>query len=499
MAPKTARGELRMQKPPLTNWAIAASYATLGTSALAERLPFLLAGLATVYLTYRIAKRFTGKQTTALLAAAILAAHPQFILSCCRGIPDALQTFFITLSLYGFLRLIVFNERTAGSFWMAYGGAALTFQSKGLFGIAVIAFALLYAGFRARDWRTAIKLIHIPGLAVFAFCSLGWFAYLFWRFGSHGFHIFYADQVTGNVRGHWWAPFLRFVIYIGILLLNFLPWSPTILEWLARKKFKVQGDTPAAAQQFILVWLGALFVFLALCENVSLRYLLPATPLLAVLLADWLESAAGTKLFFSLRRILVVLLVMLVLFVAVAIWVVSQWPATLCLLLMMGTVLITAGWLAWNTFVRPRIPAGEGMMFTVFLFCMIVFAAGIPVLLPDRATQMAAALQRTPDIDRQVLLIGNIQLGSRLRVMLGREWNVTQQDRLKPDSSKRFKTLLLPENQVATFAEQGWQIQDAAMAPGAPPRKELLAAIKSRQLPEVTARYGQRYFLASHP
>ena len=51
----------------------------------------------------------------------------------------------MTLSAFGFLRLVVFEEFTAGAFWLAYGGAAGAAVSKGLLGAGIVVFAWAFA------------------------------------------------------------------------------------------------------------------------------------------------------------------------------------------------------------------------------------------------------------------------------------------------------------------------------------------------------------------
>ena len=73
---------------------MAGSWLVFGINVLAARLPFLLAGCGTLWLTHRLARKLTGNERTALFAAVVLAAHPQFFLCSVRSIPDSLLVFF---------------------------------------------------------------------------------------------------------------------------------------------------------------------------------------------------------------------------------------------------------------------------------------------------------------------------------------------------------------------------------------------------------------------
>jgi hypothetical protein len=73
-------GQLLHQKPWLPFYLVAASFAGLGESTFAARLPFALCGLLTVFLTWRLARRLTQDPVTALIAALLLTASLPFLL-----------------------------------------------------------------------------------------------------------------------------------------------------------------------------------------------------------------------------------------------------------------------------------------------------------------------------------------------------------------------------------------------------------------------------------
>lgn len=72
--------QLLHQKPWLPFYLVAASFAGLGESTLAARLPFALCGLLTLFLTWRLARRLTGDPATALIAALLLSLSLPFLL-----------------------------------------------------------------------------------------------------------------------------------------------------------------------------------------------------------------------------------------------------------------------------------------------------------------------------------------------------------------------------------------------------------------------------------
>jgi len=500
LVPKTDTGKPRFQKPPLAYWSVAASYKSFGVGVFTSRLPFLLASCGTLWLTYRLARRLTGNVKTALLAAIVLLSHPQFFLCSIRTMPDALLVFFITLSAYGFLRLIVYEEFAASAFGMAYGGAAGAAMSKGLLGAGIVVFAWAFACWQARDWRAVKKIIHPPSLASAVILVGAWFGCIFWRQGAVAIGIFFNDQVTGNFHGHWWFAIGRALLFALILILNFLPWSVTAVEWFAREKSSPRGGTPPPAQQFILAWTVLLIAAFALGANVSLRYLLPATPLLAVLLADWLQSAESTRLFFSLGRILKIVLATLTLAILAEFFVDSQWPSLAILFaLICGWFLFGLAMLGLGALWHKSITVAEALGLALLLGWVIFFTAAMPIRMPDNAQQIELTLRQDQASPLQpVLLVGDLKLASRVRVLLGKNWTVVQANTLDPAATMDYTRVLVSEKEAGEFVNRGWMVQTAAVSFEAPPRGELWEALKSRRLPEILARHTQKICLATH-
>jgi len=516
LVPKTADGEPRFQKPPLAYWSAAVSYLTFGVGVLASRLPFLLAGCGTLWLTYRLARRLTGSVETALLAAVVLLSHPQFFLCSIRTMPDSLLVFFITLSAYGFLRLIVFEEFVAGAFWAAYGGALGAALSKGLLGIAVILFAWGFALWKEHDRRAIKRLIHLPSLAASLVLAGGLLGGVLWRYGLPALGVFFDDQVTGNihafgglfdrlhhwppVQNHWWSPLWRAPAFTLVLIVNFLPWSATVLEWFVRNKNFTAGNVPSLAQKFILAWTALLIGGFALGVNVSLRYLLPVTPLLAVLLAGWLQSAAGVRLTFSIRWILKIVLAMLTLAVMAEFFVNSQQMlSAVPFVLVSGLFLSGVAALGWGALRRKSFSAAEALGLAILLGWIIFFTTAMPILLPDSARQIAVTLRRTQAGPAQpVLLVGDVKLASRVRVQLGKEWTVAQVNKLNPAVVAGYTRILVSEKEAGKLIGRGWAVQTAAVTFGAPTREELWGALKFGRLPEALAHHAQKICLATH-
>lgn len=497
LVPENADGSARFVKPPLAYWAIAASWSLFGINTLTARLPFLLASCGTLLLIFKIAKRATGNDRTALLASVVLASQPQFFLCSVRDMPDALLTFFITLSCVGFLRLIVWEELTPAACWMAYGGATGAAMSKGMLGIVVILFAWAFTYSVRRRWSDVLRIIHWPGLAVAVLSSFGWIAYIVLTHGKAAWQALFGDQVSSNLHEHFWSPLWRVPVFAVVLIVNFLPWSLPVFEQMLRTKKWPAVFMPPSAYKFILAWTLFLLLSFSMGTNLSTRYLLPAAPLMSILLAAWLQRLGSPRLLFSLRRIFNVMLAALFFVMAASLMIGwgCRWPI---IILAPAFILLGAGVvLLWHGASRKSyFPPAEALGLAL-LFVWLMVAAGLtPLVLPDGAEQIAISLRQLPQgRSRPVLLVGDLQLSSRLRVELGKDWVIAEADKLTPEMTLKYTRFLLKEPDARTVAAQGWPVRLVAVGPGRLSGNELIQALRDRSLRSAITRRGQRIYL----
>jgi 4-amino-4-deoxy-L-arabinose transferase-like glycosyltransferase len=498
-APKTPEGRPRFNKPPLAYWATAAGFAALGVNPLAARLPSLLAGCATLFLTWRLARKLTGSDSSALVAAVILLSHYQFLLASVRALPDIWLCLFILVSAEGFLRLLLEEEPAADAFWLAYGGAALAAMSKGLLGLGIVLFAWTFAFAGKGDFRAVKRLWHWPSMAAAALFVGGWFALILKGYGLSAWRVFFADQVTDNLHGHVWSPLWRAPVFVLIQLLNFLPWSlPALEAWRRGAGSAADGGLNPRARRFILAWCGALAAGFALGENLSVRYLLPAAPLGAVLVADLLGRADERTLCCSPRRILIFILGIDLLLVAVAVVINTQWELSVSVLLAAGLFALMAVLTGLGALRRGWLSPAQGLGLALILIFPLIFLSVNRIVLPDPCEQMAVAVQHTGlPPQRPILVIGRPALASGVRLFLGGEWKVVRADTLNQAGAHLadFEMVLTPQADAGTLKRQGGRLVPAAVIPRLPAR-QWWPALQARRLPEALEENGRRYFLA---
>jgi 4-amino-4-deoxy-L-arabinose transferase-like glycosyltransferase len=499
LVPKAPDGQPRFNKPPFAYWTTAASFAAFGVNPLAARLPFLLASCGAIFMTWRLARKLTGDENTALLAALILATHVQFFLAAVRSIPDAWLCLFILLSAEGFLRLIVFEEFTAGAFWLAYGGAALATMDKGLLGLAIVLFAWMFAGAGKRSPGAIKKLWHWPSMTVAGLFVTVWFYLILKLWGGSSWRVFFGDQVTDNVQGHWWAPLGRLPVFALILAVNFLPWSlPALEAWLRKKWTPSSSRLNPLARNFIIAWCAVLVVGFALGVNISVRYLLPAAPLGAILVAEILAGGDDRALFFSTRRILKFILGLDLLLCAAALAINAQWDLSAAEFLAADLFILVVVMLGLGALARGWFSMVEGLGLALILIFPLLFLAVNRVRLPDPCQQMAMMVRQTGVAPgKPVLFVGRPALASGVRLFLEGKCRIVRTDTLAeaPDHLADYAMVLVPEPDVAALEQMDYQLRGVTSIPGQPPLRAWWPLLKTRGLPEALEQYGRKYFL----
>jgi hypothetical protein len=126
-------GFVMISHPWLQYYATAASFALFGQSTWAARLPFALAGLATIALLYVFLWQLRRDRTTALAASILLTASVQFLLYARQARNYALHALLTCLLLWQFQRL----RSWRGSVAIAFTGIVL-FHAHAI-GLATVA------------------------------------------------------------------------------------------------------------------------------------------------------------------------------------------------------------------------------------------------------------------------------------------------------------------------------------------------------------------------
>lgn len=274
-------GETYSHKPPLLFWLINAIWAVTGVHEWSARLVAPLAGILSLVLTSRIARRLWPEFPAAAgVAPLVLATSTLWLLFVSMTMFDTLLTVATLSFLLGLLRASVGDRAGFLVMALAIGGGLLT---KGpvclLHTLPAALLAPLWSSPRSAGqwlrWYGAIVL-SISGGAALALCwaipaaSAGGPEYadaILW--GQTAGRL---ERSFAHARPIWW--------YVPLLPFFALPWA---FAWRAWRTIPMQ--TADRGVRLCLIWLLVPLVVFSLISGKQIHYFIPELPALALLLA----------------------------------------------------------------------------------------------------------------------------------------------------------------------------------------------------------------------
>jgi 4-amino-4-deoxy-L-arabinose transferase-like glycosyltransferase len=281
-------GDPFFDKPPLFNWLTAASFAILGLSEFAARLPAALSSLLCVLLTYAMGRAlFTPR--TGLLAGIVLATSLEFMLLARAVQYDSPFTLFITLSMCGYVFAMLSPHRSRPAWLLLYVGAALAVLTKGPLG-AVLVGVPIAAHMLVRRNLSAFRQALTPiGIGLFLIIAVPWFVLM--EQANPGFlDYFIVEQHLANIAGEVGTAVARHpepaYYFLAILLLGFFPWSLVLPQsvYCLLKHREARG--PAMDFYLVAIVLATLLIF-SLPTSKLATYILPLFPAAAILVGRY--------------------------------------------------------------------------------------------------------------------------------------------------------------------------------------------------------------------
>ena len=500
--PQAADGSHRFLKPILPYWVTSAPFFVFGIHILTARLGFLLAGVATIGLVWRCASELLGDRNRGFTAALIAASHVQLVFAAMRSIPDVLLVLFLTISGWGFMRLLLQGQRNMATYWLAWGGAGLAMASKGLLAVVFVGYVLAFASFvlRQRKWR---DVIHLPAVFGGMILGTGWYGLMFILHGQSFWQVFWLDQVEEKIATDWYAPMVRIPLMAMIVTVNFLPWSMVAIEAWVRRRKMAEPEADAAAGlpmlgKFALGWAGVCCVVFGLGGNPSLRYVLPVMPLLAIFLAQWIHLHPMTtrRPLRGWTMVVAGVLFLTGLLLGLLNLQLRHWTGGLAVM-MLGVLF------AWAIIRELRqgtwSPATLVAVGMVLMF-PIVFLGGSRVFLPDSATLLTRAVlaQQEPWRGKPLVYIGNPAVASKMRVVSGGTLRLGQLNGPPPQGLSSGVVYLLAPQHVLAVNPRHFEVQRIAAGYVNLPPGEFVKAVLTWRFADYLESHRQ-YFILAQP
>jgi len=279
--------QLRMNKPVLSYWNVAASYRLFGVSEWSERLPIAIGGVVIVGTAF-VLGRLLGGTLAGLLAALVLATSPRLLLLARRIIIDIHITMWTGLVLLFFALSETRPQRRRLYLYLMYAAAGFGVLTKGP--VAVFLPALVFFMYLASQKRLGdLRYMMLPAGALISLAIVvPWYSFLYREHGWEyiGSFIFgenlgrYAEAVGEQSRG--------LLFYIPVMLADLVPWSlmiPLALWWAVRERRQNR------VARLLVIWIAAIVVFFSLSGTKEDLYILPIVAAEAALIGGVLARA----------------------------------------------------------------------------------------------------------------------------------------------------------------------------------------------------------------
>jgi hypothetical protein len=285
-----------LDKPAVFFSLVAASFKVWGVSEWAARLPSALMALATVFLTWFLAREMFVN-SLGLEAGIIFATCPLVLAFSRLVIFDMTLTFLIVLSM--------------GSYWLAetagfqnpwhdvvmFASMGIATITKGPVGFIIPLLSIAgYAAVRGKI-RDLKQLRWWLGTAVFLAATLPWFIAVSLRNPDFPRYALWQESLrrfaAGKVNREG-GPFY----YVPVFLAGFFPWSLFLLfaGWNRLKRWRELKLDTNRQIVFLLTWVIVVFIFFSLSHSKLPGYALPAFIPLSILMAQcWRQVAPETE------------------------------------------------------------------------------------------------------------------------------------------------------------------------------------------------------------
>jgi 4-amino-4-deoxy-L-arabinose transferase-like glycosyltransferase len=285
--------EIRTAKPALLYWLQAASFWAFGVTEFAARLPAVVCGLGSVWVTYELGRRMFSA-STGLFAGLILASCIEFCLISHAATPDPPLVLFLMLVFYCYWAGSEGDRR----WWFVPCGAlcGLAVLTKGPIGVGMPGLVILLHLAWTRQLRKLWDRRLLTGALAFIAVAAPWYGMVTLDTKGKWLQAFIAkenlDRFQNPADGHRGSPFYHVVLLIAL----FAPWStfliPTMIQAVreARRRATEPGDVDSSGKyRFLIVWFLTYLVFFSAAATKLPNYVLPLYPAVAILTARWLD------------------------------------------------------------------------------------------------------------------------------------------------------------------------------------------------------------------
>jgi 4-amino-4-deoxy-L-arabinose transferase-like glycosyltransferase len=249
------QGEPRLNKPPLIYWLQAGSAGVLTGGDPSRdaiwmyRLPSLLAGIATVVITWLLGRSLFGCGRAALLGAAFIAVSPVFVWEAHQARSDQV---LVALTTGAMGCLWVIWTRSAGGERVGWGWAialwvclAMGVMTKGPITPMVCGLCAVALSLATRRWRWLLRTRPLVGVGIVVLAVGPWVYAVAEQVGFGNYLSLIYEETIGRAggakEGHWGPPGYHLVLLAVLLWPGSLLTARAIIE-ACKRSLEGPGD-----------------------------------------------------------------------------------------------------------------------------------------------------------------------------------------------------------------------------------------------------------------
>ncbi|MBI4353537.1 MAG: phospholipid carrier-dependent glycosyltransferase [Candidatus Omnitrophica bacterium] len=280
------------KKPFLFYWLTAGSFKLFGQNEWAARLVPAFFGILGVMAAFFFAVKVWDVRS-ALFSSLILTSNVWYLHVGRYLVIDMAFSFFVAAAFYLFYLGLVSEKHPAAYAAGAGVSLALSFLAKGLGGAALF-FVLVpcygwLAGYKRQEWK---RLRFPAAAALFGLLVLPWFVWAFLK-EPEFFRVFFVNEHVRRFLSDQFEHQKAWYYYGVFVFLIFLPWL-LFLEPLGKAAAFFRKEALKTPAFFMGVSAAGMLLFFSLSQSKLPTYVVPAIPLLSLLLGNgwsrWMEE-----------------------------------------------------------------------------------------------------------------------------------------------------------------------------------------------------------------
>ena len=304
-------GQIYPDKPPMVMWMILFFYALIGNLKVAFLLPSALLSVATLWMTFDIAKRLWNPQI-GLYAGLLLLVTLHFVLQAKSGQLDAPVAFWVMLGCYGLLRHLILGPAWKW-YYLAFFAMGMGIITKGV-GFLPVLMLIALIKFPPK-WKNKTNKSLGKSLFGVLFLLLGvsvWLVPMLIQVVNNPTPevLAYRDNIllkqTVDRYADSWAHHQPFYYYIlEVIPLFWLPLT-LFIPWLIKPIRKAFAEKELRIIYPLTMVVFAVFFF-SLSKGKRAEYMLPMLPMFVLVIAPYFEKIVVHSDFKKLLITLVVI------------------------------------------------------------------------------------------------------------------------------------------------------------------------------------------------